>query len=118
MSTVRQAIFKRSFVGDLYQKAKSGESLASYLQSDFNFHEDMILLSRIHVSNEIPNLDPVAESDADSAIKIYGFLGELNLVQASDARLWAYLSHVTFRKYGHGALARQVFCGRPRAIRD
>ena len=96
---MRQAIFKSFFASDLYRKAKSGESLASYLEPSFSVQEDATLISRIHVSSEVPHLDPAIESDADSAIKLYEFLGGLNLVQASDARLWVYLSHVTFREY-------------------
>lgn len=46
---------------------------------------------------EIPDLD--AESDAKSAIALHRYLGRMTPVQASDRRLWTWLSCVDFRDY-------------------
>ena len=61
-----------------------------------------ILQSTLEVSDAPPELDPSVSADIDNAIKVYEFLDKLDKTQASDKRLWIYLSHVTFRKYTIG----------------
>ena len=45
--------------------------------------------------------DGKTETDASAARLIFQWLQKLDVTQASDARLWTYLTHVTFADYVH-----------------
>ena len=52
----------------------------------------------IHI--ELPELiNGDSENDAENAIRIHSALKDLNPVQASDLRLWAYMTHNTYWEY-------------------
>lgn len=99
MSTVRQLIFSRSYSEELREKLSTGNDLNDYLQPEITVPESAVLQSTLEVTEAIPELEPSVESDVDNSIKIYEFLEKLDKTQASDKRLWIYLSHVTFRQY-------------------
>lgn len=82
-------------------KANINGNLGFYQESPIwvpdHFDSEMFCFdSRI----EIPDiqLDP-SKSDLDNSMILYSGFKKLNLTQASDERLWAYLSHVTFWGY-------------------
>lgn len=54
--------------------------------------------NNVDVSDIAPVLSPKAEDDATNAEKLFNYL-KISPVQASDPRLWAYLTHVTFCEY-------------------
>lgn len=99
MSDVMQPIFTRAFSEELREKVGAGIGLSDYLESDISYPSEGILQSTLLVPENIPELVPTVEADVDNAIKLYDYLQNLDKTQASDKRLWIYLSHVTFREY-------------------
>ncbi len=102
-----QKIFKRDAVEQMKNHLRSGDSLGSYFSPNYAVKEKDLLPSTIQVQGKVPALkapksDPVS-ADLDNAIVLHQYYSNLDETQASDARLWVYLSHVEFRKY---ALAR------------
>ncbi len=99
MSDTLQPIFNRAYSEELREALASGETFSDYLKREFDVPDDGILQSTLPVSDDTPELNPDVSSDVDNAIKLYEFLHNLDKTQASDKRLWIYLSHVTFRDY-------------------
>lgn len=98
-----QKIFKRGTIEQMRESLRSGKALESYLESSYAVKEKDLLLSTILVSGKVPSLkapkeDPVS-ADIENAIALYEYYKDIDETQASDPRLWAYLSHVEFRKY-------------------
>ena len=102
MSTIRQPIFNRSYSEELREKLSAGNDLTDYLETEVTIPESAILQSTLEVSERTPELAIGVEADVDNSIKVYEFLENLDKTQASDKRLWIYLSHVTFREYTMG----------------
>jgi len=98
-----QKIYKRSAVERLRAQLRSGESLKTYFQSSYPVKEKDLILSTIEVQGKPPSLKVskknLALSDLDNAIALYEYYKNIDETQASDPRLWAYLSHAEFRKY-------------------
>lgn len=101
--TKLQKIFRNATVSRMRSVLKSGESLETYFQEAYPVDDKDCLFSTIEVAGEPPRLKTpphdLASADLENAIQLYEYYGNLNEVQASDPRLWAYLSHVEFRKY-------------------
>lgn len=98
-----QKIFKRATVDKMRNDLRSGNSLEGYLKDDFSVREADLLPSTIAVEGKppvlaVPENDPVS-ADLDNAIVLHEYYRNLDETQASDPRLWTYLSHVEFRKY-------------------
>ncbi|MDO8537181.1 MAG: DUF6339 family protein [bacterium] len=105
-----QKIFKRAAVAQMRADLRSEKSLKGYFEKDYPVKNEDLLPSTVEIQGkppilEIPKKDPVS-ADLDNAIALYGYYRKLDELQASDPRLWAYLSHVEFRKY---SLARWGF---------
>lgn len=103
MNNKAQKIFRRGIVDRMRNEIRSGNSLESYFSDSYSMKEDELLLSTITVEGKAPILkapksDPVS-SDLDNAITLHDRYRNLDETQASDPRLWVYLSHVEFRKY-------------------
>ena len=82
---------------------RSGASLESYFKESYRVESDDLLISTIAVEGKVPELkapkkDPVS-ADLQNAIALHEYYRGLDETQASDPRLWVYLSHVEFRKY-------------------
>lgn len=99
MSDVVQPIYTRAFSEELRERVGAGERLLDYLEDSANYPDEGILQSTLIIPEKVPVLEPTVEADVDNAIKLYDFLQNLDKTQASDKRLWIYLSHVTFREY-------------------
>lgn len=99
MSDVMQPIFTRAYSEELRERVGVGEGLSDYLENEITFADEGKLQSTLLIPEKIPVLEPTVEADVDNAIKLYDFLHNLDKTQASDKRLWIYLSHVTFREY-------------------
>lgn len=98
-----QKIFKRAFLGQLRAELKSGVSLQSYFEPDFKVDEKNLLQSTIEIAGNLPLLkmpeNDIVAADLENCITLYDYYKGIDETQASDPRLWAYLSHVEFRKY-------------------
>lgn len=82
---------------------RSGHSLRGYFEASYPVKDRELLASTVQTPGKSPTLkapksDPVS-ADLDNAIALHGYYGDLDETQASDPRLWVYLSHVEFRKY-------------------
>ncbi|MBV9159911.1 MAG: hypothetical protein JO019_04940 [Candidatus Kaiserbacteria bacterium] len=98
-----QKIYRRDVVEHMRNELRSGASLESYFKESFPAKEKELLPSTIVLQTKAPVLkapksDPVS-ADIDNAITLYEHYRNLDETQASDPRLWVYLSHVEFRKY-------------------
>lgn len=101
--SLAQKIFKRDAVEHLRNDLRSGASLENYFKESFPVKEKDLLPSTIAMEGKVPTLkapksDPVS-ADIDNAITLYEHYRNLDETQASDPRLWVYLSHAEFRKY-------------------
>lgn len=102
MSNSVQSIFNRAYAEELREKLASGENTSEYFKQTVEIPEDGILQSMLQISDTIPELSVEVSADVENAIKVYEYLSKLDKTQASDKRLWIYLSHVTFRNYTLG----------------
>jgi len=94
-----QEIFTRSYTDFLREQLQKGIIIKDYLTPVVEYPADSKLQSTLAVSGEVPKLEYGANDDFDNAVKIFEYLRNLDKTQASDKRLWIYLSHVTFRDY-------------------
>lgn len=111
-----QKIYKRAIADRMREELRSGVSLKTYFEKSFSVKDRDLLLSAIEVVGKppalkVPKKEPVS-ADLQNAIALHEYYKNLDETQASDSRLWAYLSHVEFRKY---SLARW---GLPGSYRD
>lgn len=114
MSLIKQKIFKEKFVNDLRARVRTGKDLEEYLFNEFSIPEEAVWETNIIVDDEkldlsIPESGNQATADLENAIKIYEAYKDINETQASDPRLWTYLTHITFGEY---TLARWGFEGK------
>lgn len=98
-----QKIFKRAVVEQMRADLRSGQSLKSYFEESYPVKEKSLLASMIKVQGKLPVLkapkkDPVS-ADLENSIALHNYYSSIDETQASDPRLWVYLSHVEFRKY-------------------
>lgn len=101
------------FVEDLRDKVREGESLCDYYKKAAEYPESASFESPIKVDAEHLKLryreaGESASNDLENAIALYEAFPGLNETQASDARLWTYLTHVSLRDY---VLARWPLAG-------
>lgn len=98
-----QKILKNTAVDQIRADLRSGKSLDGYFKEQFPVKEKDLLLSTIELQGKLPSLkmpkkDLVA-ADLDNAISLHEYYKSIDETQASDPRLWIYLSHSVFRKY-------------------
>jgi hypothetical protein len=99
-----QPIFKNATVERLDDELRSGESLKRYFTGSFEYDEDeCIINSSVKTDDNKPILlttNPnLSQQDFENAVKLHKYLPGLSRVQASDKRLWTYLTHVEFFNY-------------------
>lgn len=98
-----QKIFKSSAVEQMRNELRSGNALEGYFKESFSVKDAELWSSTIATQGKVPTLkapvDNPVSADLDNAIVLYEYYGGLDETQASDPRLWAYLSHVEFRGY-------------------
>ena len=104
MANMKQKIFKEAYVARLRSRLQDGTSLPEYFSDTCSPPEDALFETLIIVDESNLNLKILesgnqAEADLENAIKIYKTYHALTETQASDPRLWTYLSHCTFRQY-------------------
>lgn len=99
-----QNIFKEMAVGELRDKLRSGESICDYFKNDVEYPLSYFFESpiKVDIENLTLRLKEVSDSsnnDINAAIALYEAFPELSEAQASDPRLWVYLTHVSLREY-------------------
>lgn len=95
----QQKIFTGRYVDQLYSAVKNGESIKDYSSEEIDIDPVNTYTTPIVIPATVPDLGVKPSDDVDSAIAVFEHLGPLSASQASDPRLWTYLSHVTFREY-------------------
>lgn len=101
MNKYELRFFSSFYVDKLYRQVAATENYDNYFQSQFPYEEKYAKgPTGISVNSSI-NLDP-KKSDFENSIILYEALDGLTEVQASDERLWAYLTHVYFWDYMQG----------------
>ncbi len=98
-----QKIFRRAGLARIKSELRNGKALKAYFEKPFRVKLKEVMLSTIELRGKPPKLkapkrDPVS-ADLRNAIALHSYYSNLDETQASDPRLWAYLSHVEFRKY-------------------
>ncbi len=115
---IYQKIYKGHVVDQMRQYLRLGETLPTYFKFNYSTKDDELLQSTIVVEGKTPVLkapkNPVV-ADLDNAIALHEYYKNLDETQASDSRLWVYLSHVQFRKY---TLARWGLEGEYKNLKD
>lgn len=101
---INQKIFKSDYVRQLREDLKSGLALKNYFLEEFLPPENMLIETTLKIDSgnlelTVPLTGNPADVDFDNSIKIYESYRSLNETQASDSRLWTFLTHCTFRKY-------------------
>ncbi len=96
-----QRIFKEIYVYGLRSDLRDGTTLANYFVKEWEPEENAFFEAPIKVNPEKLNLrtEGGASDDLENAISVYEAFPILSEVQASDHRLWAYLTHVDLREY-------------------
>jgi hypothetical protein len=97
MSKVEINIFTEAYSDKLYRDVKVTSNLANYYLAKFPFEAKYPKGASTIFLDKNFDLDP-DKSDTENSIALYEEL-DLNETQASDARLWTYLTHVTFWRY-------------------
>ncbi len=110
-----QKIFRRAAVGRLRSELRDGKALKGYFDESFRVKSKEVMLSTIELRGKAPKLKTAIAADFENAIKLHRYYAALDETQASDPRLWAYLSHIEFRKY---ALARWGLTGTLKDLKD
>lgn len=90
-------VFTESYTDTLYRNVKNIGDIDHYYKDLFPFEDRFPKGSTNLFISEGFQLDP-EKSDLDNSILLYEEL-MLNETQASDPRLWTYLTHVVFWKY-------------------
>jgi hypothetical protein len=89
----KQKIFTSGYVRKLKEEAHNGISLKFYEESEFIIdYEKLLMMPNIYEPDNLSGKMRIND-DLSSAIEIYEAFEELTPLQASDERLWTYLSH-------------------------
>jgi hypothetical protein len=93
----KQKIFKEKYV----QKIKNDLSVEFYTSNEFIYDKKQVLMipNIDHTEGLVEKLLQNVNDECGNAIKIYEAFEKLEPIQASDERLWVYLSHVDLYPY-------------------
>lgn len=91
-------IFRNAFVNELRNEITKNMDFYKGIKPMEFLEEHMLQSNKVNIDEVAPTLGTNVADDIDNAIKIYEYLS-LDETQASDARLWTYLTHVTFKDY-------------------
>lgn len=97
----KQKILKRAYLRKLKEGVENGRNLERYKSDNFEIDPEQTLFfpNIMKPVNLLNSLNANSNKDFESAIKIYEAYSDLELIQASDIRLWVYLSHVELYPY-------------------
>lgn len=91
--------FTSHYVEKLYRLVASTENFDNYFSEEFPFEHTYAKGQTGIFLTEDLKLNPDKKYDLENSILLYENLRDLNEVQASDERLWVYLTHVRFWDY-------------------
>jgi hypothetical protein len=98
---INQTIFKEMYVYGLRNNLMRGNACSDYFMEEWKPEENSFFEAPIKVEPEKLNLKTTdgPSNDLENAISVYEAFPSLSEVQASDPRLWTYLTHVDLREY-------------------
>ncbi len=99
---VYQNIFRYSYLEEIKRDVIRHNKVDPYLGSKFNHESDNVIQNKnIKIPDKINLKMPKGgeKYDFENARIIYDAYKDLDRTQASDARMWTYLTHVTFWSY-------------------
>jgi hypothetical protein len=95
----KQLIFKSKYLYKLKEDVQSGLLIDHYKSNSFVYDKTQtLMLPNITVKDNMSDLLDVND-DCNTAIVLYETFIDLEPIQASDERLWTYLSHVDLYSY-------------------
>lgn len=92
-------VIKSFYLRNLFDEVSSNINWYMGIDKSSIIDNNAILETPIDVPDIPPLLSGKKEDDFYNAVKIYDYLSNIDSTMASDARLWVYLSHVTFKDY-------------------
>jgi len=98
MNKIELKFFSAFYVDKLYRQVAATENFDNYLEDQFPFEEKYAKGPTGIFIDPNMRLNP-EKSDFENSIVLYETLNGLTEVQASDERLWTYLTHVHFWNY-------------------
>lgn len=104
---MEEKVFRSAYLSELRSSLKSGQSLVNYYEPKVEYNDDVTFPFQTELVGERPVLSPSREAEAEigNAVLLHTYLQNLTAAQASDKRLWVYLSHASFRDYVQGRWA-------------
>lgn len=103
MSSVSVPILKGAYLSHLKERIANSTGIVDYTDADFFDLEEsgLFMRSAVMAQGEVPELTISSEAshDVENAVKLHEWLANLTPIQASDQRLWAYLTHGPFFSY-------------------
>jgi hypothetical protein len=95
----KQLIFKEKYLNQLRKNLEDGVSVELYRSNEFvNDRKATLMMPNIRKPENLSKRLDI-DNDFDSAIQLYEAFKSLEPIQASDERLWTYLSHVDLYSY-------------------
>ena len=98
-------IFSSETINELKNRLKSSDYIKEVYSQNSpqqEFDSETLLVTPIEVAIAAPVLkvnDKKTDYEAENAIALFEYLGELTSTQAADMRLWSTLAHTTFWEY-------------------
>lgn len=97
--TAYQRCLASDYLKELTIALSNPSMLERYQASTFGLDESRLLNTPIALRGKTPNLLGPGANDATNAMLVHKYLGELRPDQATDPRLWTYLTHAEFFEY-------------------
>lgn len=103
MNNNYQNIFSREFIDELTSEVQQS-NIKEYFNEDYFSNSDKnppgksVIQLNTNIELRLPSSN-IENNDIENSQIIYNELKSLNETQASDPRLWTYLTHMTFWKY-------------------
>ncbi len=94
-----EKVFRNAYLSELRAEIKAGNSLSGYYEPAPEYADDCTFPLQAELIGERPTLVPSVDADVDNACLLHTYLQNLTAAQASDKRLWVYLTHSSFREY-------------------
>jgi hypothetical protein len=95
----KERIFRSVVADQMRADVKRLNGLEAYYGEASEYTDDQTWPLRVEVVGDKPVLSPDRNDDPINACLLHSYLAKLDETQASDKRLWTYMTHVTFRDY-------------------
>ncbi|MFH1310738.1 MAG: DUF6339 family protein [Candidatus Omnitrophota bacterium] len=99
-----QRIFKRTYIDELKLRLSKNDIDQGYLKDGVKFNATDTMINPLLQSPTESQLTLMMPDEGDdfqfnNSKSLYEHFKNMNITQATDARIWTYLTHVTFWKY-------------------